>query len=254
MRFQSKVVLITGAAGGLGEASTRRFASEGANLILTDLDREKVETLAAKCRAEYGSSVITSAGDVSEEAVVNDVVQAGLNAFGRIDILFNNAGINPTGNVVDTPLAVWDLTMKVNLRSAFLMTSRVIPSMIEAGGGVIVNTASIASFKASTNEAAYSVSKAALLQLTKVTARDFADSNIRVNAVCPGILENFMADRKVISSEEMMAKRRARVREIVPFKREGRYEEIANLVAFLACDESSYVTGAAFTADGGLTV
>ena len=254
MRFQSKVVLITGAAGGLGEASTRRFASEGADLILTDLAEEKVETLAAKCRAEFNSKVVAVAGDVSEESVVDHVVATGLDAFGRINVLFNNAGINPTGNVVDTPLDVWDLTMKVNLRSAFLMTSKVIPGMVRAGGGVIVNTASIASFKASTNEAAYSVSKAALLQLTKVTARDFADANIRANAVCPGILENFMADRKVISSKEMMDKRRARVREIVPFKREGRYEEIANLVAFLACDESSYVTGAAFTADGGLTV
>lgn len=254
MRFQSKVVLITGAAGGLGEASTRRFAAEGASLVLTDLDQDKVETLAAKCRAGFGTEVVTVAGDVSEEEVVNRVVATGLEAFGSIDVLFNNAGINPTGNVVNTPLDVWDLTMKVNVRSAFMMTSRVIPSMIEAGGGVIVNTASIAAFKASTNEAAYSVSKAALLQLTKVTARDFADANIRANAVCPGILENFMADRKVISSDEMMEKRRARVREIVPFKREGRYEEIANLVAFLACDDSSYVTGAAFTADGGLTV
>jgi NAD(P)-dependent dehydrogenase (short-subunit alcohol dehydrogenase family) len=254
MRFQGKVVLITGAAGGLGEASTRRFAAEGAQLILTDLDQEKVETLAAKCRAEFGISVVALGGDISQETVVKDVVAAGLSEFGRIDILFNNAGINPTGNVVDTSLEVWDLTMNINLRSAFMMTSRVVPEMVRAGGGVIINTASVASFKASTNEAAYSVSKAALLQLTKVTARDFADANIRANAVCAGILENFMADRKAISSEDMMEKRRSRVREIVPFKREGRYEEIANVVAFLASDEASYITGAALTADGGLTV
>ena len=254
MRFQGKVVLITGATGGLGEATARLFAAEGADLILTDLSQENVDTLAAKCRADYGSSVLAVAGDIGEEPAVDEIVSAGLAEFGRIDVLFNNAGINPTGNVVETSVETWDLTMRVNVRSAFMMTSRVLPGMVAAGGGAIVNTASIASFKASINEAAYSVSKAALLQLTKVTARDFADANIRVNAVCAGILENFMADRKAISSEEMFEKRRARVREIVPFKREGRYEEIANVVAFLASDEASYITGAALTADGGLTV
>ncbi|KTT70428.1 SDR family NAD(P)-dependent oxidoreductase [Sphingomonas endophytica] len=253
MRFQDKIVLATGVATGLGRITAELFAREGAKLVVVDYNEAALGALVESLR-EKGTAVAAVVGDVSLPEVAEQAVARAEAKFGRLDILLNNAGINPVGNIVDTPVDVWDRTIAVNLRSAFLFSSKSIPLMERGGGGTIVTTASIASFKASTAEAAYSVSKAGLLQLTKVIAKDFAARGIRANAVCPGFLPTYMADRKQGASEEQQAMRRKRAAELVPMGREGTYEEIADIIAFLASEQSSYMNGAAITADGAQTV
>lgn len=253
MRFLNKVVLATGVATGLGRVTAQLFVDEGAKLVLVDYNEGELQKVVAELQAS-GGQVSAVTGDVSRVEVADAAIAQVEAEHGRLDILLNNAGINPVGNIVDTPVDVWDRTIAVNLRSAYLFASRAIPLMERGGGGTIVNTASIASFKASTAEAAYSVSKAGLLQLTKVIAKDFAARGIRANAVCPGFLPTYMADRLKGATEDQQAMRSRRAAELVPMGREGTYEEIAHIIAFLASDESSYMNGAAITADGGQTV
>lgn len=253
MRFINKTVLATGVATGLGRVTAELFAREGAKLVLVDYNEDELRALTNSLRSK-GTAVASVIGDVSLPEVADEAVARIESEFGRLDILLNNAGINPVGNIVDTPVEVWDRTIAVNLRSAYLFSSKAIPLMECGGGGTIVTTASIASFKASTAEAAYSVSKAGLLQLTKVIAKDFAARGIRANAVCPGFLPKYMADRLQGASEDQQAMRSRRAAELVPMGREGTYEEIANIIAFLASEQSSYMNGAAVIADGAQTV
>jgi len=253
MRFSDKVVLATGVATGLGRIAAELFVREGARLVVVDYNEPDLQA-AVQALQGLGGNVSSIVGDVSLAEVADAAVARVDAEHGRLDILLNNAGINPVGNIVDTPDDVWDRTIAVNLRSAFLLSKRSIPLMQRGGGGTIVSTASIASFKASTAEAAYSVSKAGLLQLTKVIARDFGAHGIRANAVCPGFLPKYMADRLQGASDEQQAARSRRAAELVPMGREGTYEEIADIIAFLASDQSSYMNGAGVTADGGQTV
>lgn len=253
MRFLNKIVLATGVATGLGRVTAELFAREGAKLVIVDYNEAELDSLAQALRSQ-GCEVSAIVGDVSQAEVAEEAVACVEREHGRLDILLNNAGINPVGNIVDTPVDVWDRTIAVNLRSAYLFSAKSIPLMERGGGGTIVTTASIASFKASTAEAAYSVSKAGLLQLTKVIAKDFAARGIRANAVCPGFLPKYMADRRQGASEDQQAMRSRRAAELVPMGREGTYEEIADIIAFLASEQSSYMNGAAVTADGAQTV
>lgn len=252
-RFENKVVLATGTATGLGSTGVKLFANEGATLVLVDKNEAALKQLVSELKAD-GRRVSYVVGDVSQAATADEAVGLAVKEYGRIDILWNNAGINPVGKVADTSEEVWDLTLAVNLKSAYLFSARAIPIMERTGGGAIVNTASIASFKASGAEAAYSVSKAALLQLTRVIAKDYAASGIRANAVCPGFLPNYMSDRRGETTEEQQRERSKRAAALVPMGREGTYQEIAQIVAFLASNESSYITGIGVTADGGQTV
>lgn len=253
MRFSDKVVLATGVATGLGRIAAELFVREGAKLVVVDYNEPDLQAAVEALRG-LGGNVSSIVGDVSLAEVADAAVARVDAEYGRLDILLNNAGINPVGNIVDTPDDVWDRTIAVNLRSAFLFSKRAIPLMQRDGGGTIVSTASIASFKASTAEAAYSVSKAGLLQLTKVIAKDFGAHGIRANAICPGFLPKYMADRLQGASDEQQAARSRRAAELVPMGREGTYEEIADIIAFLASDQSSYMNGAGVTADGGQTV
>lgn len=253
MRFSDKVVLATGVATGLGRIAAELFVREGAKLVVVDYNEPDLQAAVQQLRG-LGASVSSIVGDVCLAEVADAAVARVDAEYGRLDILLNNAGINPVGNIVDTPDDVWDHTIAVNLRSAFLFSKRAIPLMQRGGGGTIVSTASIASFKASTAEAAYSVSKAGLLQLTKVIAKDFGAHGIRANAVCPGFLPKYMADRLQGASDEQQEARSRRAAELVPMGREGTYEEIADIIAFLASDQSSYMNGAGVTADGGQTV
>jgi NAD(P)-dependent dehydrogenase (short-subunit alcohol dehydrogenase family) len=253
MRFANKVILATGVATGLGRVAAELFAREGAKLVLVDYNEAQLRSLAEDLQAT-GARVAWHVGDVSLTETADAAIAAVEAEYGRLDILVNNAGINPVGNIVDTPVEVWDRTIAVNLRSAYLFAARAIPLMERGGGGTIVNTASIASFKASTAEAAYSVSKAGLMQLTRVIAKDFGARGIRANAVCPGFLPTYMADRLQGATPEQQAARSRRAAELVPMGREGTYEEIASIIAFLASEESSYMNGAGITADGGQTV
>lgn len=251
-RFEGQVVLITGAGSGLGLAVAKRFATEGAKLVLVDWS---ADTLAAAVDSftSQGVPVIGVPGDVSRAATAAQAVRVAMEDFGRIDVLFNNAAIDPMAarSLVDTTEEQWDAILGINLKGAFLFARAVIPTMQTAGGGAIVNTASSAGLKASSQEAAYGISKAGLIALTRALARDFAADGIRVNAICPGFLEAMPSDRRRGVGEDVIAARSARASSLVPMGREGTYEEVARSVLFLASDESSYTTGASLVLDGG---
>lgn len=248
MRFGGKAALVTGGASGLGLAVARQLHAEGASLVLVDWDVAAVGAAAKELDA------VRLPGDVSQAGTASAAVEMARSTFGRLDILFNNAGIDPlrARSVMETEEADWDRILDVNVKSAYLFAKAAIPLMCEGGGGAIVNTASIAGLKAAGDEAAYSVSKAAMVSLTQSLAIDFARDRIRVNCVCPGFMEMVMTDRRRDLSAEEVAARYAYADAHVPLGRQGTYEEVARCVAFLASDDASYVTGAALVVDGGM--
>jgi len=248
VRFSRQAALITGGASGLGLAVARLLASEGASLVLVDWDGAALEAAAGALGAKRLQ------GDASEWDTAKAAVDLARSAFGRLDVLFNNAGIDPlrARSVVETAEADWDRVMDVNVRSAYVFTRAAIPLMREGGGGSIVNTASIAGLRPGADEAAYSVSKAAMVSLTQSTALDFAAIGVRANCVCPGFMEMVMTDRRRDLTDEQQAARAAGAAARVPLGRQGTYEEVAKTVAFLASSDASYVTGASLVVDGGL--
>jgi NAD(P)-dependent dehydrogenase (short-subunit alcohol dehydrogenase family) len=247
LRFEDRVGLITGGASGLGLEVARQMAAEGASLVLVDWDARSLELAAA----EVGARLVR--GDVAMAATAAEAVQTARDAFGRLDVLFNNAGIDPlrARSVLETQESDWDQVMDVNVKSAYLFSRAAIPLMREGGGGSIVNTASIAGLQAAGDEAAYSVSKAAVVSLTQSLARDFAP-DIRANCVCPGFMEKVMTDRRRELTPDQITARYAYADTHVPLGRQGTYQEVARCVLFLASDDASYVTGAALVVDGGL--
>lgn len=252
MRFERKAVLVTGVAGGLGSAIVRALASEGANLILVDRAEQQLRALVADLQS-CGCEVAFTVGDVSQEQTAKDAVAQAIGLHGKLDVLINNAGINPTGTISQTDPPVWHQTLDVNLTAAYLFCREAIPQMVGSGGGVIVNTASIAGQRASIAEAAYAVSKAGLIMLTRTIARDYGSQGIRANAICPGVLESVMADRRGRMSPDQLVARDQRFATSVPLGRLGTYAEIAKAILFLASEDASYVNGAQLTVDGGLT-
>ncbi|WP_105439359.1 SDR family NAD(P)-dependent oxidoreductase [Neorhizobium sp. T25_13] len=252
MRFSGKTALVTGVASGLGRAVAQALANEGARLVLVDRAKDQLENLVLLLRGE-GADVVELVGDVSREETSQQAVALARSRFSSLDILINNAGINPTGTISQTDPAMWQQALDINLKSAYLFCREAIPHMVEAGKGVIVNTASIAGQRASTAEAVYGVSKAGLIMLTRTIARDYGAKGIRANAICPGVLESVMADRLTRMSAEQVAARDQRFAPTVPLGRLGTYEEIAKATLFLASEDASYVNGAQLTVDGGLT-
>jgi NAD(P)-dependent dehydrogenase (short-subunit alcohol dehydrogenase family) len=252
-RFEDKVALITGGGSGLGLAVARQMSSEGASVVLVDWDAASLDA-AEKEIARDGRKVRSLRGDVSEEGTATAAVGIARSEFGRLDVLFNNAGIDPlrARSVIETEVADWDRVLDVNVKSAYLMSRAAIPLMREGGGGSIVNTASIAGLKPAGDEAAYSVSKAAMVSLTGTLALDFAADGIRANCVCPGYMEMVMTDRRRDLTDEQQAARAAGAAARVPLGRQGRYEEVARAVLFLAGPDASYITGASLVVDGGL--
>ena len=252
-RFQDRVALITGGASGLGLAVAKQMSAEGARLVLVDWDALSLEA-AAETIVNSGGHVRRLSGDVSEPATATAAVDLARSEFGRLDVLFNNAGIDPlqARSVIDTEVPDWDRILAVNVRSAYLMSRAAIPLMRAGGGGSIVNTASIAGLKPAGDEAAYSVSKAAMVSLTGTLALDFAADGIRANCVCPGFMEMVMTDRRRDLSEEQQAARAAGASARVPLGRQGTYDEVAKAVLFLAGPDASYITGVSLVVDGGL--
>lgn len=255
-KFLNQAVVITGAASGLGLATAQLFAAEGASLVLVDLNHSSLSKVAEKLAAS-GCRVEAIPGDVSDPAVARAAIARSVESFGRVDVLFNNAAIDPwdATSLEETPEALWDQVIDVNLKSAFMFVRAAIPEMRKVGGGAIVNTCSTAGLKASPRESVYGISKAALVQLTKSVARDHAKEGIRSNCICPGFLESVMSDRSKDMSADLLSKRRERAGGLVPMGREGRYDEVARAVLFLADNnESSYITGASIVIDGGFTL
>ncbi len=254
-RFVSKTIIITGAASGLGAACARKFAAMDANLILVDYAGDRLAALGEDLRKTMAAPVREIVGDVTQSTTAETAIQHAIE-FGGPHILVNNAAIDPLAarSVSETSDALWDSIMAVNVKAAFLFTRATLPEMIRLGGGAIVNIASISAILPSPNEAAYSVSKAALLQLTRATALDYAAQGIRANCICPGMLEAVMSDRQRDLTPADLLTRSTAAAAAVPMGREGRYDEIASAVAFLASDDSAYTTGATLVIDGGLTL
>jgi NAD(P)-dependent dehydrogenase (short-subunit alcohol dehydrogenase family) len=249
-RLQGKVALITGAANGIGLASALRFAAEGAAIACIDLDGEGAARAAAAVE-DVGARAIAVAADVSRADDTARMVAQTEEALGRLDVLFNNAGImHPDDrDAIDTDEAVWDLTMDVNAKGVYLGCKAGIPALRRAGGGSIVNTASfVALMGAATPQLAYTASKGAVLALTRELAVIHAREGIRVNALCPGPLRTELL-MSLLDTEEKRERRLVHV----PMGRFGEAAEMADAALYLASDESSYVTGSTFTVDGGLT-
>jgi NAD(P)-dependent dehydrogenase (short-subunit alcohol dehydrogenase family) len=238
-RLDGKVCVITGAASGIGAESARLFAAEGANVVGVDL--EPVQDCALGLRA-----------DVTDEQQVSDMYASAREQFGRIDVLFNNAGINPTddGSVLETSLEAWQRVQDVNLRSVFLCCKYGIPHLLDGGGGSVINTASfVAVMGAAVSQISYTASKGAVLSLSRELGVEFARRGVRVNALCPGPVNTPLLQELFASDPERAARRLVHV----PMGRFGEASEIAKAALFLASDDSSYVTASTFMVDGGLS-
>lgn len=240
-RLEGKVALVTGASSGIGLAVTRRFAAEGAR-VLAVARRAEVESVATA----GGGEVTAFRADVSRSEDVEAMVEACRQRFGRLDILCSNAGTGGPGGVRIHELGLdeWDRVMATNLRGTFLTLRAAIPLMLASGGGSIVNMASVGSFRASPGSSAYITSKGGLLMLTRTAALEYVRDNIRVNAVCPGMTETAILDSLSPEQRVEMVKRS-------PLGRMNTPQEVAALTLFLASDESSGITGAAYIIDGG---
>lgn len=248
-RLKEKVVLITGIASGIGRATARIFAQEGAKVVGADISQEKgLEVIEAIKRA--GGEATFVKADVSETSHVKRLVEKAL-ACGRIDVLFNNAGVELVKKLKDTTEEEWDRIVKINLRSVFLCCKYVIPEMIKSGGGVIINNSSVAGLVGSFSPA-YSAAKGGIIALTKTLAVELAPDNIRVNCICPGAIETPMLQRVLKKQGDPELIRTERVKSY-PIGRFGKPEEIAQTALFLASDESSFMTGAVVAVDGGFT-
>ena len=250
MRLQDKVALITGSAGGMGKAAAELFAGEGASIIVTDVVADAGEETARGIREAGGKAIFVKA-DVSKEDEVKYMVARGIDAFGRIDVLYNNAGIMPAddGGVTDISEAVWDRIMDVNLKSAFFCTKHVVPHMIERKKGSIVNVASFVALMGCTvPQDAYTASKGGMIALTKSFAIQYGPHGIRCNAICPGPIETPLL-RVLWTSEEARNLRLNRI----PLGRFGEITDIIYMALYLASDESSWTTGAWLVVDGGIS-
>ncbi|NNN06817.1 MAG: glucose 1-dehydrogenase [Elusimicrobia bacterium] len=250
-RLDGKVALITGAASGMGRAATVRFAREGARVIACDLDLDAVRESVAMAEAAGGRALAVRA-DVSKETEVREAVRAGIKAYGKLDVLYNNAGIFPSADhsVVDTDETVWDKVLAVNVKGVYLVCKHGIPELLAAGGGSVINVASfVALVGCSVPQDAYTASKGAVIALTKSLAVQFGPKGIRANAICPGPIETPLLSAWLFKEPAEKAKRLNRI----PMNRFGKSEDIVNTALFLASDESSWTNGAALVVDGGIT-
>jgi len=246
-RFDGKVVVITGAASGIGAATARRFAIEGATLVLSDVNADAGSGLAEEL-AKSGASTHFVRTDVSDPAQVDALMQAALDRFGALHIVFNNAGIGAFGKAPDLDLDSWQQVIAVDLSAVFYGCRSAIPRLRAAGGGVIINTASISGLFGDYGLLAYNAAKGGVVNLTRTVAIDHAREGIRVNAVCPGPIET-----PLLSPLLELPAARDQYAQLIPMGRVGRPEEIAAVVAFLASEDASYITGATVVIDGGLT-
>jgi len=238
-RLKGKVCVITGAAGGIGGATAELFAREGARVVGVDLIEHSVGDLPLQA-------------DIADEDAVRSVYASARNKLGRIDVLFNNAGISPNddASVLDTTIQTWERVQAVNLRSVFLCCKHGIPHLLDGGGGSVINTASfVAVLGAATSQISYTASKGGVLALSRELGVEFARRGVRVNTVCPGPVDTPLLRDLYAKDPDQAARRLVHI----PMGRFARAEEIANAVLFLASDESSFMTATAFIVDGGIT-
>jgi NAD(P)-dependent dehydrogenase (short-subunit alcohol dehydrogenase family) len=249
MRLVGKVALITGGASGIGRATALLFAREGAAVAVVDLDETGGQIVAQTIVGGGGRAIFVRC-DVSETADCQRAVQRTADELGGLDILFNNAGIIQRASVVETSEAQWDRVMAVNVKSVFLLSKYAIPLMAQAGGGVIVNTASGWGLVGGRNAVSYCASKGAVVNMTRAMALDHAEQNIRVNCICPGDTDTLILreEARQLGEPEKRFLAQAAQR---PLQRIGRPEDIAQAALYLASDASSFVTGTTLVVDGG---
>ncbi|NJR78115.1 SDR family oxidoreductase [Sphingomonas sp. 36D10-4-7] len=241
MRFEGKVAIVTGGASGIGAATTRLLAREGARVMVADLDGDRAWALAA----EIGGTA--HALDVADRAAVEALVDAAVAAHGGLDILVNNAGIGSFGRTPDMDPAAWERVIAIDLHAVFYACRAALPHLI-AGRGAIVNTASISGLAGDYGFGAYAAAKAGLVNYTRTLALDHARDGVRANALCPGLI-----DTPLTAGAAAVPGLGERWHDAVPMGRAGTAEEMAAAIAFLASDAASYVTGAVLVADGGMT-
>ena len=252
MRLEDKVAIITGAGGGMGRVASERFAAEGAKIVVAEFDEEAGEETVRLVRDAGGKASFVKT-DVSDEASAARMVKHATEIYGRVDVLYNNAGIMPEADhsVVDTDVEIWDKVMAVNVRGVFLGCKYAIPRMADQGSGSIINIASfVALLGCSVPQDAYTASKGALLSLTRSLAVQFGPKGVRTNAICPGPVETPLLMDWLVKDEEAKRIRLARN----PSGRFGKPEEIVNMALYLASDESRWTNGATLVVDGGISV
>ncbi|GAB4135890.1 MAG: 3-oxoacyl-ACP reductase [Cyanobacteria bacterium J069] len=250
MRLSNKVALITGAGSGIGRESAILFAKEGAQVVVCDVNLATAQETVSLIETAGGEAIAVQA-DVSKAADSKAMIDAAEAAYGKLNVLFNNAGIfhAADGSVLETEEDIWDLTLDINLKGVFFGCKYGIPALLRAGGGSIINTASfVALLGAATAQIAYTASKGGVLSMTREISVEFARQNIRANALCPGPVETPLL-------QELLADPARRQRRLVhiPPGRFAKAEEMAQAALFLASNESSFVNGATFTVDGGIT-
>jgi NAD(P)-dependent dehydrogenase (short-subunit alcohol dehydrogenase family) len=248
MRLAGKVAIITGASAGIGEATAKEFAREGAAVVLTARRKNELERVVAAIEGA-GGRALAVAGTVTDESHARAAVEQATRTFGALHVLVNNAGVGAFGKVLhETDDATWARMLDVNLTGVFRMTRAAIPALMKAGGGAIINISSVSGSIGFWGSAAYGTTKGGLNIFTRCVALDYAKQNIRCNAVCPGLIDTPMAADLINDPG-----RKAQVLASYPLGRVGTSEEVAKMILYLASDDAAWVTGGLFTIDGGLT-
>lgn len=253
-RLDAKVAVITGGASGIGAATVRRFVAEGAQVVIADIQADKGEALAA----ELGENAIFQPTDVTQEAAIEAMLQRALDDFGRLDVLFNNAGVpGPWEPIEKTPTDAYDLALNVLLRAVMLGMKHAAPILKAQQSGSIISTASVAGLKTGFAGHVYSAAKAGVIQLTRSVAMELGEHWVRVNAICPGGIATPIFGRAfgmdVAQADQTVTTVDAIMKRAQPIPRTGQPDDIANAALFLASDESNYITGHALVVDGGVT-
>jgi len=249
-KLEKKVAVITGAASGIGRATAIRFAGEGAAVVIADLNREGGEAAVRDCK-ENGGSAVFQLADVSSEEDIKGAVARAVKEFGRLDIIYNNAGLGgAVGPLEKTSAENWDRTFSILLRAVFLGIKHAVPEMRKTGGGSIVSTASIAGIRGAAGLHAYCAAKAGVISLTRSAAIELAKDKIRANCICPGLIATPLTYNRLPGGEQTATQLFAGFQ---PWPRAGRPEDIAAMALFLASDDSEFVSGQAMVVDGAVT-
>jgi NAD(P)-dependent dehydrogenase (short-subunit alcohol dehydrogenase family) len=252
MRLAGKVILVTGAASGMGRVATRMFAEQGAKIIAADIDEQALHESISGIDPAPADAILPVTGNVADNDDVARMIETGVSHFGMLNVIYNNAGIMPgeDTSVIETSEETWERVLDVNLKSIFLVCKHGIPRIIESGGGSVINIASfVALLGCTVPQDAYTASKGGVLSLTRSLAVQYGGQGVRANAICPGPVMTPMLET-LFPSEEEKLKRLNRI----PLGRFGRAEDIVWAGIFLASDESSWMTGSQFVVDGGITV
>jgi NAD(P)-dependent dehydrogenase (short-subunit alcohol dehydrogenase family) len=247
--LEGKVALVTGASKGIGQSIAEYYAAAGAKVVVSSRKQDAIDAVAEQIKAK-GFEATAIACHMGDMADVGRLAEATITKYGTIDIVVNNAAVNPVfGPVVDTSLEAFDKIMAVNVKGPFELAKKVYPILKAKKSGSVINISSIGGLRPEHGLGIYSMSKAALISLTKVFAKEWGDDNIRANVICPGLIKTKFSEA-LWSNDKMMAM----MMKVLPIKRVGTPEEIAALALYLASDSSTYCTGSVFTADGGFTI